>query len=68
MTKLCEDEEQGGAWYVFGTKCLLVREYDDDLLMVREFRSHSDEGLLAYLSANVEAEYKHVQSMLRTSH
>jgi len=64
MTKIAKDTEQGGSWYIFGTKCLLVREYDDDFLMVREFGSYSDEHFNAYISAQCEAEWLHVQSLL----
>ena len=50
MRKICESEEQGGAWYVFGTKCILIREYDQDLLMVREYKSHGDEHFNSYMA------------------
>jgi len=31
-----------------------VREYDDDILMVKEYKAHSDEDFNSYVSINVE--------------
>ena len=67
FAKICNDEEQGGAWWIFGTKCLLVREYDDDLLSVREYKGHGDEAFNSYLAREIEPEYKKIQSLLRTN-
>ena len=68
MTKLCIDSEQSGAWYVFGTKCLLIREYDDDLLWLQEYRSHGNEHFNVYMQAQRSLMKQHMQQLLRTSH
>lgn len=47
---------------------LLISEFDDDLLMVREYKSHSDEHFPAYMQANTEAQLEKMQGMLRTTH
>ena len=68
LIKLCDDQEQGGSWYLLGTQLILVRPYDDDLLMVREFNAYSDEHFNSYMATKVESEYEKIKSMLRTSH
>ena len=55
LRKIAVNSEGGGAWYVFGTKLLLIREYDEDLLMIREYKSHSDEHFNAYIESNGES-------------
>lgn len=67
MQKFCPDKENDGAWYVFGTKAVLVREYDEDVLMLREYKSYSDEHFKSYVGAQVEAEWKHIQMLLQTT-
>ena len=60
MKKLCDDDEVGedgepvGAWYVFGTKLIYVSELDDDVLQVREYKSHGDVMFSSYISAEVQ--------------
>jgi len=49
-----------GAWYVFGTKLLLIQEYDETLLMVKEYKSHGEEHFPAYLDANAENQWIHM--------
>jgi hypothetical protein len=60
LLKVREDTKSEGAWYVFGTKLVLISEYDDDLLKLREYQSHSDEHFNAYMESKVEDEYKHI--------
>lgn len=67
FAKICNDTENGGGWWIFGTKCLLVREYDDDLLMVKEYKGHSDEHFNSYMATQVELEYQKIQGLLRTT-
>ena len=67
FVKICNDDEQGGGWWVFGTKLVLVREYDDDLLMVREYKSHGDENFGSYLASQIEPERTKIESLLRTT-
>jgi len=52
---------------VFGSKLILIKEYDEDLLSVREYKSHSDEHFNDYMAGHVERQYEHLQSLLRTS-
>ena len=58
LRKIAVNSEGGGAWYVFGTKLLLIREYDEDLLMIREYKSHSDEHFNAYIESNGESQWQ----------
>lgn len=52
---------------MFGSKLVLIKEYDEDLLMLREYKSHSDVGFNDYVTSHVESQYEHMQSLLRTS-
>ena len=67
VRKIARHPEEG-AWYVFGTKLLQIREYDDDLLSVKEYMSHSDESFPSYISINMETMLQDMQQKLRTTH
>ena len=67
MTKLFVDNDMGGSWYVFGTKCILVREYDDDLLWLREYKSEGDEHFNVWMETQRDVQKRHMQMLLRTS-
>ena len=45
----------------------MVREHDEDLLMIKEYKSHSDDHFNAYIGNNVESQWLHIQSLLRTT-
>lgn len=44
-----------------------MREYDEDVLMLREYKGYSDEHFRAYVQAQTEAEWKHIQMLLQTT-
>ncbi len=67
LVKIRDDPKTEGAWYVFGTKLVLISEYDDDLLKIREYQSKSDEHFNDYMQTHIESQYKHIQQMLRTT-
>lgn len=50
LVKIKDDAQEEGAWYVFGSKLILIKEYDEDLLMLREYKSHSDEHFNDYMA------------------
>ena len=60
------DEEEGGAWYIFGTRLVLIREYDDETLMLKEYKSASDQSFDAYIASETEPEWRKIQNLLRT--
>lgn len=47
---------------------VLIREYDDDRLMLKEYRSASDQDFEAYLADQTETEWNKIQNMLRTKY
>lgn len=63
-----EQEEIGESKYLFGTRLLFVKEYDEDMLVVRENRSYGQSDFDSYVAANVDKEWNHIQKLLRTSH
>lgn len=67
IQKFCEDNEKGGNWYVFGTKAVLVREVDQEHLMVREYMTQDDNEFRNYILAKVESEYREIKRLLQTS-
>ena len=62
LRKLAENpnKDEGGAWYIFGTRMVLIREYDDDRLMLKEYRSASDQDFEAYLADQTETEWNKI--------
>jgi len=60
------DQEEGGAWYIFGTRLVLIREYDEDVLQLQEYKSSAPEELMAYLGGQQESEWNKIQNLLRT--
>lgn len=60
FVKVKDDSKTEGAWYVFGTKLVLISEYDEDLLKIREYQSHSDEHFNDYMQSHIESQYKHI--------
>ena len=67
IIKIGPDAKQGGSHYVFGTKCVLIRELDEDQLMVREYKTESDTLFSIYAANQSEQEWKQIQEILRTN-
>ena len=58
--------EEGGAWYIFGTRLVLIREYDEDTLMLKEYKSASNQSFEAYVAGETESEWNKIQNLLRS--
>jgi len=68
LRKLVRNKDDDGAWYIFGTKLILIQEFDDELLSVKEWKSHGEHNFMSYFASQSEPEWTKIQNMLRTSH